>query len=63
MLVKQAHYCLSSSSIPFWTGYFGDGGPVNFLPRLVSNGASPNISLPSSQDYRHETKGPSWLDL
>jgi hypothetical protein len=25
MFVKQAHYRLSSSSIPFWTGYFGDG--------------------------------------
>jgi hypothetical protein len=25
VLAKQAHYCLSHTSIPFCSGYFGDG--------------------------------------
>jgi hypothetical protein len=29
MLAKQAHYCLSHLSSPFYSGYFGDGGLEN----------------------------------
>jgi hypothetical protein len=30
------------------------GGLTIYLPRLALNLSSPNFSLPSSQDYRHE---------
>jgi hypothetical protein len=29
------------------SGYFGDRGLVNYLPRLASNSDPPNLSLPS----------------
>jgi hypothetical protein len=38
-------------------------GLENYLPRLASNQDPPNVSLPSSQDYRCEPPGtqPGWL--
>jgi hypothetical protein len=48
MLAKQALYCLSHTSGPFWSGYFLEmGGLMNYLPRLASNLDSLNLSLPS----------------
>jgi hypothetical protein len=37
MLAKQALYCLSHTSNPFYSGYFGDGvlPRLVYLPRLV----------------------------
>jgi hypothetical protein len=32
----------------FFSGYFGDGGLVNYLPRLTSNHEPPDLSFPSS---------------
>jgi hypothetical protein len=32
MLAKQTHYCLNHTSSPFFSGYFGDGGLVNYFP-------------------------------
>jgi hypothetical protein len=31
-LAKQALYHLSHTSSPFFSGYFGDGGLMNYLP-------------------------------
>jgi hypothetical protein len=47
-LAKQALYHFNHTSSPFCSGYFGDGGLVNYLPRLASNYCPPNPSLPSS---------------
>jgi hypothetical protein len=47
-LIKQSLYYLSHTSSPFCSGYFGDGGLTNYLPGLVSNHNSPNLSLLSS---------------
>jgi hypothetical protein len=59
VLAKQAFYCWSHASSPFCSGYFGDGGLANYLPRLALNQSPPNLSLLSSWDYRHETLAPS----
>jgi hypothetical protein len=32
----------------FHSGYFGDGGLMNYLPGLASNHDPPNLSLPNS---------------
>jgi hypothetical protein len=37
-----------STSSPFCSGYFGDGGLTNYLPWLASNYEPPNFSLPNS---------------
>jgi hypothetical protein len=48
-------YHLSHTSSPFFSGYFGDGGLKKYLPGLVWNDKHPDLSLLSSQDYKHET--------
>jgi hypothetical protein len=48
MVAKQALCCLSHTCSPFCSGYFGDGGLMNYLPGLASNHHSPNLSLPSN---------------
>jgi hypothetical protein len=40
-------YLLSYTSSPFCSGYFGDGGLVNYLPMLTLNPDSPNLTLPN----------------
>jgi hypothetical protein len=50
ILAKKALYHLSHTS----SGYFGDGSLVNCFPRLASNHAPPDFSLPDGWDYRHE---------
>jgi hypothetical protein len=47
-LAKQALYLLSHTSSPFCCGYFGDGGLVNYLPRLDLNLDPHDLSHPSS---------------
>jgi hypothetical protein len=54
VLAKQMLYCLSHSSSPFFSGYFGDKGLEDYLPRLVLNLDPPDLSLLSTWDYRHE---------
>jgi hypothetical protein len=39
---------LSHSSSPFCSDYFGDGGLLNYCPRLTSNLDPLDLSLPSS---------------
>jgi hypothetical protein len=48
-------------SSPFCSGYFGDGGLMNYLPRLALNFDSPSLSFPNSSDYRQELLMPSRL--
>jgi hypothetical protein len=43
---------LSHTCSLFFSGYFGDGGLTNYLPRLSSNCDPPDLSFSSSQDYR-----------
>jgi hypothetical protein len=52
MLARQVLYCLSHTSSAFFPGYFGDGDLMNYLPGLALNYYPPNLSLPSSWDYR-----------
>jgi hypothetical protein len=40
MFAKQA-FCLSHTSSLFCCGYFGDGGLINYLPRLALNHSPP----------------------
>jgi hypothetical protein len=42
-----------AGALPFWSGYFGDGGLSNYLPSLASNHNPPNLSPSGSQDYSH----------
>jgi hypothetical protein len=35
--IRTSCYCLSHTSSPFCSGYFGDGCIVNYLPGLASN--------------------------
>jgi hypothetical protein len=53
-LAKQALYHLSHIFSPFFSVYFGNGVLINYLPRLVLNCNTPNLSLPSSWSYRIE---------
>jgi hypothetical protein len=50
-LTKQVLHHLSHTSSPFCSGYFGDG-VLNYLRRLALNHDLPNLSLPSSWNYR-----------
>jgi hypothetical protein len=43
-LKRQALYCLSYICNPFYSGYFGDEGFVNYLPRLASNLHPPDLA-------------------
>jgi hypothetical protein len=47
-LAKLAVYCLSHTSSPFCSGYFGDGGLLNYLSGLALNHDPPDLSLPRS---------------
>jgi hypothetical protein len=45
----------------FSSYYFGDGGGhMNYLPGLASNFDPPDLSLPSSSDYRCEPPVPGF---
>jgi hypothetical protein len=46
-LTKQALYCLSHTSSPFFSGYFEDEGLWNYFPRLALNCDPPEFSFPS----------------
>jgi hypothetical protein len=39
--------------------YFGDGGPMNYLPKLALYHDPPNLSLPSSPGLWAEATVPS----
>jgi hypothetical protein len=39
--------------------HFGDGGLLNYLPRLASTQDPPYLSFPSSYDYKDEPPVPS----
>jgi hypothetical protein len=43
-----ALYSLSHTSSPFCSVYLGDGGLVNYLPRLSLNHNPPDYGLPCS---------------
>jgi hypothetical protein len=47
LLAKQV-LCFNHTSSPFSSGYFGDGGLVNYLPKLALNLDPPDLSLQSS---------------
>jgi hypothetical protein len=49
---------LSHTCNTFCSGYSGDGGLENYLTGLASNHDPPNLSLPSSWDYRREITVP-----
>jgi hypothetical protein len=57
-LAKQVLYFLNYTSSPFYSGYFRDGGLMNYLPGLALNLDPPDLSLPSSKDYRSEPPAP-----
>jgi hypothetical protein len=50
---KQALYNLSHTS-----GYFGDGGILNYLLMLALNCSPPDLSILSSEDYKCEPLAP-----
>jgi hypothetical protein len=47
MLAKEVLYFLSYTSSPFFSGYFIDGGLINYQPNLALNCDTPD-SLPGS---------------
>jgi hypothetical protein len=49
-LAKQALYCSSHTSSPFCSNYFGDR-----VPHTICLSDPPNLSLPSTYDYRYES--------
>jgi hypothetical protein len=63
MLAKQAFYHLSHNSSPFCSGYFGDGGVLNYFPGLALNCDPLDLSLPSKRDYRCEPPVPGSLQF
>jgi hypothetical protein len=56
--LQSRHYHLNQTSSPFCSGYFGDGGLMNCLPKLASNLSPLDLSLSSSWDYRYEAQVP-----
>jgi hypothetical protein len=54
VLAKQDLFHLRQASSPFCSGYFCDGGLVNYFSELASNCNPPNLKLPSSEDYRNK---------
>jgi hypothetical protein len=53
--VLGSQVCLTTSGFrPSLPGYFGDGGLVNFLPRLALNLDAPYVSHLRSWEYRRE---------
>jgi hypothetical protein len=52
MLAKQMLFYFSQLFL-LWL-IFGDGGFRNYLPRLALNHKPPDLSLPSTQDYKYE---------
>jgi hypothetical protein len=48
MFAKQVLYCWNHTSSPFCSGYFGDGGLLNYLPGLASNHDPPELNLQNS---------------
>jgi hypothetical protein len=49
VLTKQALQCLCHTSSPFCSGYFGDGGLTDYLPKLALKS---NPSILASQVTR-----------
>jgi hypothetical protein len=57
-LAKQVLYCLRHTSSPFCSGYFGDGGLVNYLPMLALNRVLPDLRFSRSlAETTHVLKG------
>jgi hypothetical protein len=50
----QSFYCLSHTSGPFCSSYFGDGGLKNSFSKLALNCNPPHLSLLNSWNYRRE---------
>jgi hypothetical protein len=57
ILAKQVLYNLSHISSLLYSGYFSYG-VLQTVPQLPSNRYPPNLSLPSSKDYRLEPRMP-----
>jgi hypothetical protein len=55
----QALYLWSHTSSPFWFDYFGNEVLTNCLFGVVSKHTLLDLSLPSSQDYRHKPPVPA----
>jgi hypothetical protein len=45
---RKAVYHLRHTSSPFSSGYFGDGGLMNYLPKVVVNHNPTNLIFPSN---------------
>jgi hypothetical protein len=49
VLVKQVLYCLSHTSSPFCSDYFGDGGLINYFSGVALSPDPSTLCLPSAR--------------